>query len=89
LVLFSIQKAFEERREGKCIENYGPLDGSELAECILPNVKAFIKKFPLTVVAFVRVVEPIALSTSAGSSMLKDKRKIEATRKASAREYLK
>ena len=35
-----------------------PLDGSELAECVLPNVEAFIKGFNTSDVIFVRVVRP-------------------------------
>jgi nucleotide-binding universal stress UspA family protein len=34
-----------------------PLDGSELAECVLPHVDAFIKGFKCSDVFFVRVVE--------------------------------
>ena len=34
-----------------------PLDGSELAECVLPHVEAFIKGFNTSDVIFVRVVE--------------------------------
>ena len=35
-----------------------PLDGSELAECVLPHVEAFIKGFNISNVTLVRVVEP-------------------------------
>ena len=66
-----------------------PLDGSEHAECVLPHVEAFMKEFPLTEVAFVRVVEPVGISTSAGPSMLEDQQEKESARKASAEEYLK
>jgi nucleotide-binding universal stress UspA family protein len=34
-----------------------PLDGSELAECVLPHVRAFIEGFNVRDVIFVRVVE--------------------------------
>ena len=34
-----------------------PLDGSELAECVLPHVEAFIKGCHVSNVVFVRVVE--------------------------------
>ena len=37
-----------------------PLDGSELAECVLPHVKAFIEGFHVNHIVFVRVVEPAA-----------------------------
>jgi len=35
-----------------------PLDGSELAECVLPHVETFIKGCHVGNVVFVRVVEP-------------------------------
>lgn len=35
-----------------------PLDGSELAECVLPHVEAFIKGFNCSDVVLVRVLEP-------------------------------
>jgi nucleotide-binding universal stress UspA family protein len=66
-----------------------PVDGSELAECVLPHVEAFMKGFPSAEVAFVRVVEPVSLSTSAGVSMYEDQREMESASKASAEEYLK
>ena len=37
-----------------------PLDGSELAECVLPHVKTFIEGCQVKDVVFVRVVEPAA-----------------------------
>jgi nucleotide-binding universal stress UspA family protein len=66
-----------------------PVDDSELSECVLPHVEAFMKGFPLTVVAFVRVVESVGLSSSAGPSMLEDQQEKESARKASAEDYLK
>jgi len=36
-----------------------PLDGSELAECVLPHVEGFIKGCHVSKVVFVRVVEPL------------------------------
>jgi len=39
-----------------------PLDGSELAESVLPHVKAFIKGFDISDVVLVRVVEPDSTS---------------------------
>jgi nucleotide-binding universal stress UspA family protein len=35
-----------------------PLDGSELAECVLPHLNAFIKGFHISDVILMRVVEP-------------------------------
>ena len=37
-----------------------PLDGSELAECVLPHVEAFSEGCAVNHIAFVRVVEPAA-----------------------------
>jgi len=37
-----------------------PLDGSELAECVLPHVEAFIEACHVNHFVFVRVVEPAA-----------------------------
>ena len=37
-----------------------PLDGSELAECVLPHVEAFIEGCHVNHILFVRVVEPAA-----------------------------
>ena len=37
-----------------------PLDGSKLAECVLPHVEAFIEECHVNTIAFVRVVEPAA-----------------------------
>jgi len=36
-----------------------PLDGSELAECVLPHVKAFVDAFSINEVLLVRVIEPV------------------------------
>jgi len=36
-----------------------PLDGSELAECVLPHVKAFVDAFGINEVLLVRVIEPV------------------------------
>ncbi len=38
-----------------------PLDGSELAECVLPHVEVFMKAALAETVFFVRVVEPLPL----------------------------
>ena len=38
-----------------------PLDGSELAECVLPHVEAFIEGCHVNHFVFVRVVEPAAV----------------------------
>lgn len=36
-----------------------PLDGSRLAECVLPHVEAFIKGFNVSDIILARVIEPV------------------------------
>jgi nucleotide-binding universal stress UspA family protein len=56
---FSPQKTGEEKGGKKMYRKIMvPLDGSELAECVLPHVEAFMKGFNLSDVILVRVVEP-------------------------------
>ncbi len=43
-----------------------PLDGSELAECVLPHVEAFIKGCHVANVVFVRVVPQESTSLHGG-----------------------
>jgi nucleotide-binding universal stress UspA family protein len=43
-----------------------PLDGSELAECVLPHVEAIAKGCNTRTVIFVRVVEPVVLPVADG-----------------------
>jgi nucleotide-binding universal stress UspA family protein len=67
-----------------------PLDGSELAECVLPHVEAFVKGFNLSDVILVRVVEPEAVSyrhmlPKETPTMAAQR---EADRKSSAKDYL-
>jgi len=38
-----------------------PLDGSELAECVLSHAEAFLKGFHFSDVSLVRVVEPVSI----------------------------
>ena len=66
-----------------------PLDGSELAECVLPHAEAFIKAFKIPDVVFVRVVEPETLPyrvEGAVDPLIVAER--EAGRKSSAKDYL-
>jgi len=68
-----------------------PLDGSKLAECVLPHVEGFIKGLPESRVVFVRVVEPLPLPAVAENVRtgreisLEDK---DAERKSNAQDYL-
>ena len=64
-----------------------PLDGSELAECVLPHVEDLIKGCHVSNVVFVRVVEPITEPN--GISIGTEKwRESESTRKSAAKDYL-
>jgi nucleotide-binding universal stress UspA family protein len=67
-----------------------PLDGSELAECVLPHLKNFMEGFPASKVVLVRVVEPIPISMQGETYSRKDinLEEREAERKADARNYL-
>ena len=65
-----------------------PLDGSELAECVLPHVVAFIKEFNISDVTLVRVLEPeISYSGeyTIAPEILAEK---ESVNKSSAKDYL-
>ena len=74
-----------------------PLDGSELAECVLPHVEAFITSFRVTTLVFVRVVEPAQIDHRGPYMTIKlsvDKikelsKRIDEERIARAEEYLK
>jgi nucleotide-binding universal stress UspA family protein len=76
-----------------------PLDGSELAECVLPNVEAIAKGCPGSTVVFVRVVEPAALTlprdaedyyTGKDYALLEEWREqTEAGNRSAAKAYLK
>ncbi|UCH23531.1 MAG: universal stress protein [Deltaproteobacteria bacterium] len=73
-----------------------PLDGSELAECVLPHVEGFIKGFQVRSITFVRVVEPAptrfddtaSLSSASRDKIMETTRRIEEKRKSAAAEYL-
>ncbi len=66
-----------------------PLDGLELAECVLPHVEAFIERFKVSDVMLVRVEPPEptyqGFPTPAYSEMLVER---EAAKKSLAHEYL-
>ncbi|MBN2031701.1 MAG: universal stress protein [Deltaproteobacteria bacterium] len=66
-----------------------PLDGSELAECVLPHVEAFIKGFDISDVVLVRVVEPETLpyrvEGGVDPQMIAEK---EGSRKSAAKDYV-
>ena len=67
-----------------------PLDGSELAECVLPHLENFVEGFPASSIVFVRVLEPVPISLQGETYTrreinLEDR---EAERKTEARKYL-
>jgi nucleotide-binding universal stress UspA family protein len=66
-----------------------PLDGSELAECVLPHVATLAQGRQVKNVVFVRVVEPFHQPT--GDYVIDEKQiaKIEAEHKLSVEAYLK
>ena len=75
-----------------------PLDGSELAECVLPHVKEFVSCFHVETVIFVRVMEPTPARYSemesnsnphAFESIQKEIKMIDERRRTSVARYLK
>ena len=71
-----------------------PLDGSQLAECVLPHLQAITSGCKITTVVFVRVVDPAKLSASLPAqgelgSQEKDRREMQAQRRKTAEAYLK
>jgi len=67
-----------------------PLDGSELAECVLPHVETFIKEYKIKNVVFVRVVEPFHdhYIPATGIHDIEVFQKVESERKVDAEDYL-
>ena len=73
-----------------------PLDGSELAECVLPHVETIVKGCQVPNVIFIRVVEPAIMPSQATdlgtvytrADAEKTQKKINAENKADAENYL-
>ena len=73
-----------------------PLDGSDLAECVLPHVEKFITSKQVKIVVFLRVVEPestrfddtAVLSGKTRDRIIEGARLIEERRKSDAAAYL-
>ena len=73
-----------------------PLDGSELAECVLPHVEGFIAECRVKSIVLVRVVEPAptkfddtaSLSATSRELLVESIRKIEEKRRSAALDYL-
>ena len=71
-----------------------PLDGSQLAECVMPHVEAITTGCKITNVVFVRVVNPVQLPASVPARgdfgfSEKERRELEEQRKQTADAYLK
>jgi nucleotide-binding universal stress UspA family protein len=68
-----------------------PLDGSELAECVLPHVESIAKGCGVQNVVFLRVVEPFYMpggGTDGGSFSAEDIKRINSETRAAAENYL-
>ena len=66
-----------------------PLDGSELAECVLPHVEGLIKGCHVSNVVFVRVLEPPARSHYGEVSISPEiYEETDSARKSAAKDYL-
>jgi nucleotide-binding universal stress UspA family protein len=66
-----------------------PLDGSKLAECVLPHAEALAKGCQVKEVEFVRVFEPFRMPTAGDFVMSeKDMAKLDAEHKAEAEKYI-
>jgi nucleotide-binding universal stress UspA family protein len=66
-----------------------PLDGSKLAECVLPHVEFIAKGCEAQSVVFIRVVEPIHRPNVAFYLDQEDIKRIESQNKTDAENYLK
>ena len=74
-----------------------PLDGSELAECVIPHVEKLVSGRQVGTIVFVRVIEASPLSYKGAYVTSKDEldqlesrtKKIEEERKSAATNYLK
>jgi nucleotide-binding universal stress UspA family protein len=66
-----------------------PLDGSELAECVLPHVESIAKGSNTNNIIFIRVVEPVVLPVADGEYFSSNVwTQIESQEKATAVNYL-
>jgi len=71
-----------------------PLDGSDLAESVLPHLEFLTSACKATHVVLVRVINPVSLPASVPAQgnfgfTEKDRQNLEANRKKTAEEYLK
>ena len=68
-----------------------PLDGSELAECVLPHVESLAKSSPAGKVILIRAVEPFHMPMGEGATAFSDEdlKRIHAEDVQRAENYLK
>jgi nucleotide-binding universal stress UspA family protein len=66
-----------------------PLDGSKLAECVLPHVEALAKTCSVKQIVFVRVVEPFRPFHGTFALSESEVKKIDAEHKHATEKYLK
>ena len=68
-----------------------PLDGSELAECVLSHVEAITKGPGTQNIIFARVVQPFQLPTSGAEYTFteEDAKRIDSESRSAAEDYLK
>jgi len=71
-----------------------PLDGSQLAECVLPHVHAITSGCKIATVVFVRVIDPAKLSAILPAQgelgyQEKNRRELQLQRRKTAEDYLK
>ncbi len=64
-----------------------PVDGSKLAECVLPHVQAIANGCEVTEVTFLRVLEPVGLPATTYITV-EDLRRMEEAQKKAAQTYL-
>ncbi len=68
-----------------------PMDGSELAECVLPHVQTIAEAKGVQAVVFVRVVEPLSMAPVRGETgwlTEEEMKQVDAKSKAVAESYL-
>ncbi len=65
-----------------------PLDGSRLAECVLPHVEFLVKSGQVEELVFVRVIEPFRFSSVEGIPPQEDIARLDSEAKAAAESYV-
>jgi len=67
-----------------------PLDGSKLAETVLPHVEAMVKAYKPNSVTFLRVVEPLRIPVSEGDGVVSvdESRQVESEQLVETKKYL-